>query len=160
MRFLLESIWAAMGQPWAKQLSAEHSKLFSDWYSELREIRTMSVNRLYFENGCSNLRLHIFTDASEQAMSSVAYLQDEATLRLTYVVGKCRVSPIRHTTITKLEFQAAIYCLLPTGQRKRWINGSKETLPWINGEMSKELKTLQILAQVGCQSKTSSTPGG
>ena len=46
MRFLLKSIWAAMGQAWDKDLSAEHSKLFSDWCSELREIRTVSINRL------------------------------------------------------------------------------------------------------------------
>ena len=109
MRFLLKSIWAAMGQAWDKELSAEHSKLFSDWCSELREIRTMSINRIYFENGCTNLRLHIFTDASEEAMCIVAYLQDEATLKLTYVIGKCRVAPIRHMTVPKLELQAAVY---------------------------------------------------
>ena len=109
MRFLLKSIWAAMGQPWDKELTAEHSKLFSDWCSELREIRTMSINKLYFENGCTNLRLHIFTDASEEVLCIVAYLQDIATLKLTYVVGKCRVAPIRHMTIPKLELQAAVY---------------------------------------------------
>ena len=37
------------------------------------------------------------------------YLQDEATLKLTYVIGKCRVAPIRQTTIPKLELQAAVY---------------------------------------------------
>ena len=42
-------------------------------------------------------------------MFIVAYLQDEATLKLTYVIGKCRVAPIRHTTIPKLELQAAVY---------------------------------------------------
>ena len=94
-----------MGQAWDKELSAEHSKLFSDWCSELREIRKMSLNRLYFENGCTNLRLHIFTDASEEAMCIVAY----AMLKLAYVIGKCRVAPIRHMTIPKLEHQAAVY---------------------------------------------------
>ena len=109
MRLLLKSIWAAMGQAWDKELSAEHSKLFSDWCPELREIRTMSINRLYFENGCTKLRLHIFTDASEEAGCIVAYLQDEATLKLTYVIVKCRVAPIRHTTIPKLELRDAVY---------------------------------------------------
>ena len=98
-----------MGQARDKELSAEHSKLFSDWCSELREKRTMSINRLYFENGCTNLRLHIFADASEEAMCIVAYLQDIATLKLTYVAGKCRVAPIRRMTIPKLELQAAVY---------------------------------------------------
>ena len=92
-----------------KELSPEHSKLFSDWCSELKEIRTISINRLYFENGCTDMRPHIFTDASEEAMCIVAYLQEEATLKPTYVIGKCRVAPIRHTTILKLELQAAVY---------------------------------------------------
>ena len=48
MRFLLKSVWAAMGQAWVKKLSAEHSKLVSDWCFELREIKTMSIIRLYF----------------------------------------------------------------------------------------------------------------
>ena len=69
----------------------------------------MSLNRLHFESGCSNLRLHIFTDASEEAMCNVAYLQYEASLKLTYAIGKCLVAPIRHMTITKLETQAAVY---------------------------------------------------
>ena len=65
----------------------------------------MSKNRLHFENGCTNLRLHIFTDASKEAMFIVAYMQDEAILKLTYVIGKCRVAPIRQKTIPKLEFK-------------------------------------------------------
>ena len=42
-------------------------------------------------------------------MCIVAYMQDLATLKQTYVIGKCRVAPIRHMTITKLELQAAVY---------------------------------------------------
>ena len=69
----------------------------------------MSINRLYLENECTNLRLHIFTDASEETICIVAYLKDETTLKLLYVIGKCRVAPIRHTTIPKIELQAAVY---------------------------------------------------
>ena len=29
--------------------------------------------------------------------------------KLTYVIGKCRVAPIRHMTIPKLDLQAAVY---------------------------------------------------
>ena len=69
----------------------------------------MSINRFYFQNGCSNLRLHNFTNASEEAMCIVAYLQDEATLKLTYVIGKCHVAPIRNMTIPKLELRTTVY---------------------------------------------------
>ena len=171
MRFLLKSIWESMGQAWVKELTAEHSKMFSDWCSELREIRTMSINRLYFENGCTNLRLHIFTDASEEAMCIVTYLQDIVALNLTYVIGKCRVAPIRHMTIPKLELRAAVYgvrlrkqilnehdvriqkCSLRTEQRKYW-----KTHRWINEDTSKVSKTLPTSEPVECPSKASKSP--
>ena len=51
----------------------------------------------------------IFTDASENAMCILKYLQDEATLKLTYVKRKCLFAPIRHMRIPKLELQAAVY---------------------------------------------------
>ena len=48
----------------------------------------MSINRLFFEKVCTNLRVHFFTDASEETLCIVAYLQDEAMLKLTYVIVK------------------------------------------------------------------------
>ena len=42
-------------------------------------------------------------------MCILPYLQNEVTLRLTYVTGKYRVAPIRHMTILKPELQAALY---------------------------------------------------
>ena len=37
MRLLLKSIWAAFGQAWDKEFSAQHSKMLIDWCSELRK---------------------------------------------------------------------------------------------------------------------------
>ena len=157
--------------------------------SELRESRTMSLNRLYIEYGCTNLWIPIFTDPSEETMYIMVYLQDDELLKLTNVIRKCCVAPIRHTTVRNLEFQAAecgvpirrqiltkltksIFglidlksysgysqltrnskCLLPTGLQKYW-----KTLPGINGDMSKESKTQQILAQDWCPSEASRNP--
>ena len=109
LRFLLESTWAALGQTWDKKFSAEHSKLFRDWCSELIEIRTTSISRIYFKNGRTNLILHFFKDSSEETICIVANLHDKAMLKLTYLIEKCSVAPIRQTTIPKLELQAAVY---------------------------------------------------
>ena len=103
----LVSIGKSMGHRF--DLSAEHSKLFSDCCSELRELRTMSINRLYFKNGYTNLRLNSFTNASDEAMYIVAYPQDDQMLKLTYVNWKYLVATIRHTTIPKLALQALVY---------------------------------------------------
>ena len=42
-------------------------------------------------------------------MCILTYLQEEATVKITFVIGKIRGAPIRHTTIPKLELQAAVY---------------------------------------------------
>ena len=183
-RFLFKNTWPAREQAWDKEFSAEHSKLFRDWCSELREIRTMSISRLYFENGRTKLRLHIFTDASQEAMCILAYLH-EATLKLTYVIEKCRVALMRHTTIPKLKLQSAVYGVRLRRQILRehdvkidkiyhWT-GSNTVLQWLLSIhkkqqvfvanraakiLSEATNTQQILTQERCPSKASWSPGG
>ena len=104
-----------MRQAWDKKRSAERSKLSSDWFSELREIR----------------REH---DA--------------------------RIDKIHHWK----ESSRVLQCL-KSAHKKRQVFVARRAAeipenPWINGDMSKASKTLQILAQEGCPSKTSRTPGG
>ena len=53
--------------------------------------------------------LHIFADASLDAMCIVAYFRDQQMGEITYVVGKCRVAPMKQQSITRLELQAAMY---------------------------------------------------
>ena len=65
----------------------------------------MSINGLCFENGCTNLRLNIVTDASEIATCIAAYLLYEALFKLTFAIEKCPVAPIRHMTIPKIELK-------------------------------------------------------
>ena len=45
-------------------------------------------------------------------MCILVYLQDEATLKLTYATENCHLAPIRNTTISKLEPGAAVYGVL------------------------------------------------
>ena len=118
-QFLLKRIWAVMRLELDKKLPGDHSQLFIDWCSELREVRKFLINRLHFQIECTNWRLHIFTFASNEALGIVAYLQDEATLSLTYVIGKCCVAPIRHKTKPQLEFHAAVFGL---GLRKQILS--------------------------------------
>ena len=100
----LGSNWICMGQRvFSRTLKTVHWLVF--WVDRNND----KVVKLYFENRCTNLRLHIFTDASEEAICIVTYLQGETTLRPTYVRGKSRAAAIRHLTLPKSLLQAAIY---------------------------------------------------
>ena len=53
----------------------------------------------------------MFADASEDTMCAVAYLRSkpkEYSADLAFVIGKCRVAPMRHFSIPRLELQAAV----------------------------------------------------
>ena len=53
----------------------------------------------------------MFADASENTMCAVAYLRSEPkeySADLAFVIGKCRVAPMRHLSIPRLELQAAV----------------------------------------------------
>ena len=53
--------------------------------------------------------LHIFSVASLEAMCMVAYLRKQENGKVAFVIGKCRVAPIRNMTVAKLEMQAAVF---------------------------------------------------
>ena len=53
----------------------------------------------------------MFADASEDTICAVAYLRSkpkEYSAELAFVSGKCRVAPIQHLSIPRLELQAAV----------------------------------------------------
>ena len=53
--------------------------------------------------------LHVFADASLDAMCIVAYFRDQQSGELANVVRKCRVVPVKQQSIPRLELQAAMY---------------------------------------------------
>ena len=55
--------------------------------------------------------LHVFGDASEDAFCAVAYLvteNNQSERKVSFIIGKARVAPVKHHTIPKLELMAAL----------------------------------------------------
>ena len=70
-----------------------------------------SIDRRYFSREKDKAELHVFADASEDTMFAVAYLRSQPkkySADLAFVIGKCRVAPMRHLSIPRLELQAAV----------------------------------------------------
>ena len=57
------------------------------------------------------MQLHVFSDASLEAMCIVAYFRAETEngIEVSFVLEKCRIAPIKHLSIPRLELQAALY---------------------------------------------------
>ena len=109
MRLLLKGIWKKHGQSWDEQVSPEDEIAFKDWASELSHMNEMTLKRNYLSENVEVVDLHVFADASLDAMCMVAYFRDQQTGELAYVVGKCRVAPMKQQSIPRLELQATMY---------------------------------------------------
>ena len=106
---LLKGIWKKHGQLWDEELSPEDGIAFIDWASNFNHMNEMVIKRKYLSKNAEVVDLHIFADASLEAMSIVACSRDQQTGELAYVVGKCRVAPTKQQSIPRLELQAAMY---------------------------------------------------
>ena len=109
MILLLKGIWKRHGQSWDGELSQEYEIAFKDWVSELNHMNEMAIERRYLSKNIEVVDLHVFADASLDAMCVVAYFRDQKTGELAYVVGKCRVAPLKQQSNPRLELQAAMY---------------------------------------------------
>ena len=108
---LLKSTWIHHGQSWDERLNEEDKQIFMDWINEMQTIREISLPRRYFSAIPQNVQLHIFCDASLEAMCIVAYFRAEtdAGNEVSFVLGKYRIAPIKELSIPRRELQAALY---------------------------------------------------
>ena len=82
---------------------------------DLDALQTLTIPRYYrdtFNESDWLVQLHVFVDSSEKAFAACAYFRFESQMtgkvRIVFVMGKCRVAPIKPLTIPKLELQAAV----------------------------------------------------
>ena len=111
MRMLLKSIWIRFGQSWDEKIVDDDKQVFLDWVTELQTIKNTSLPRNYFSDNPKNVQLHFFSDSSLEAMCIVAYFRAEINdgVEVSFVLGKCRIDPIKQLSIPRLELQAAVY---------------------------------------------------
>ena len=107
-RIILKGIWQTKGQQWDSYLNNQ----FSNWVAELNSGEAFDVQRWY-QTSSESVRneLHVFGDASEDAFCAVAYVVTEDVnqdRKVSFIMGKTRVAPVKHHTIPKLELMAAI----------------------------------------------------
>ena len=111
MRRLLKGIWTKNGQHWDNEVEPSEEEEFLRWKEQLPIVAKTSIDRRYFNKERDKIELHVFADVSEDTMCAVAYLRSqpkEYSADLAFVIGKCRVAPMRHLSIPRLELKAAV----------------------------------------------------
>ena len=96
---------------WDEEIPQDVAKQYLDWLREIPTLKELSRNRHYGWQPGSNVQLQVFADASEMGLCVVAYMRfvSDDEVKVSFVLGKKRVTPIKTTTISKLELQAALH---------------------------------------------------
>lgn len=112
-RILFQKTWRS-GIDWDTQLPASEVSKWNDWKSELARAVAIKIPRCYTPTESTELlqrELHVFSDASEQVYACVAFwrfIYSDGTVKVALISSKARVSPLKPTSIPRLELQAAL----------------------------------------------------
>ncbi|XP_061170566.1 uncharacterized protein LOC133179906 [Saccostrea echinata] len=89
-------------------------KDWRNWKDSLKSLEHLQVPRCLLQHpykDCVLKRLHVFSDASEQAIAAVAFLQaidSNGAIHIGFTYGKSKIAPKHGHTIPRLELCAAV----------------------------------------------------
>ncbi|XP_070549375.1 uncharacterized protein [Ptychodera flava] len=98
---------------WDQAILPAQAKRWQQWLSDLKQLEKFKVERCYKPAGFGEVKsyqLHNFSDASEKGYGTVTYLRitnAQGQVHCCLVMGKSRVSPLKKTTIPRMELTAA-----------------------------------------------------
>jgi hypothetical protein len=108
-RVLLQDI-CRLNPEWDEILPEELEKRWRIWVADLRHLEAVAIPRCLQPFTPTTIELHIFVDASELGYGAAAYLllRNKQKVTTSFVMSKCRVAPIQHLTIPRMELSAAV----------------------------------------------------
>ncbi|XP_069103769.1 uncharacterized protein [Argopecten irradians] len=96
---------------WDQSLPEEFKSSWEHWDTSIQELDRFQVSRRYPVRMDTTSELHIYSDASEKAISAAAYLKsldEKGQSCFGFVLGKSKVAPRHGHTIPRLELCAAV----------------------------------------------------
>ncbi|XP_062393459.1 uncharacterized protein LOC134080863 [Sardina pilchardus] len=99
---------------WDAPLSTEKEAEWNAWRDSLQDLEQFETPRAYTVASLSNSvrkEVHVFADASIQAIAAVAYLKvtdSDGMCHVGFIMGKAKLAPLPNHTVPRLELCAAV----------------------------------------------------
>ncbi|GBM06747.1 hypothetical protein AVEN_62991-1 [Araneus ventricosus] len=152
VKLLMQEIWK-LPLDWDDDLPECLSLAWNRWCNEVPGLGELRIPRYLFSNmfnvGITKIELHCFSDASQKAYATVAYLRilfNDERIRTVFVASKTRVAPLKKLTLPRLELMGALlsarlsYRIIKALNLNlvcRFWTDSQITLFWIKGTANK-----------------------
>jgi hypothetical protein len=107
---ILQEIWKHKELDWDSQLPKELCLAWEDWMEQAFVIPDIRIPRWVHYEPKSSFQIHVFCDASEEALCTAVYLRvkNKKEVFVTLIAGKARVSPLKAESISRLELAATV----------------------------------------------------
>ena len=111
LKIILQDVWKE-GLAWDDPLPLEKRILVQKWIDKYQSAPPIELPRCINPKLTANKlhELHIFSDASQLAYGSVAYIRTSSKneVSCSFFINKAKVAPIKQLSIPKMELQAAV----------------------------------------------------
>jgi hypothetical protein len=114
VKFLIQEIWK-LTLDWDDELPEDLSSTWDKWCNEVPGLCELKIPRYYFcgtfDLKFRSIELHCFSDASQMAYATVAYLRvisHDEKIQTIFVASKTRVAPLKKLTLPRLELMGAL----------------------------------------------------
>ena len=129
---------------WDEPLNVTNTEEWFAIISDIQHLSKLIIEQQFFktEFSSTDVKLHVFADASTRAYGAVAYLTNDSDV--TFVIAKNCVVPLKNLTLPKLELMAAVVAsrvarfvidaLYLQGTHTYFWGDSQITLHWLNSK--------------------------
>lgn len=99
---------------WDEEIKGGHVKKWHEWLADLESLAEFSIPRCIKAEEFGSIQsaqLHHFADASEDGYATASYLllaNHDNKKHCSLLIGKSRVTPLKHVTIARFELTAAV----------------------------------------------------
>ena len=113
-KILLREMTKAPQIDWDDDLPEHLSPSWNSWRQSLCALEKINIPRAYIPRQSTEVKrreLHVFADASQQAIAAVAYLRvvdKKDNIHIGFVMGKAKLAPKHAVTIPRLELNSAV----------------------------------------------------
>lgn len=101
---------------WDSPLPEQYRSEWESWKTELQCLKEVNIRRTYMKHNASlskavRREIHVYSDASEDAIAAVAYLKTirlDGEIHVGIILGKAKVAPKHGNSIPRLELCGAL----------------------------------------------------
>ncbi|KAK2903743.1 hypothetical protein Q8A73_010400 [Channa argus] len=119
---------------WDTPLPPDKEADWNIWRDSLLDLKDLKIPRAYTTVSLTNSvrkEMHVFADASTEAIAAVAYLEvtdDKGMCHVGFIMGKARLAPQSNHTIPRLELCAAVLAVEVAEQIAQELDSELDSL--------------------------------